>query len=66
MRELTRGEWTAFHAAYQRGKTAVCAQCGQVGEVVLKPLERTVPFACWHVLAVPDNTETAPSAGTEH
>lgn len=56
-RALTRTQWTAFHSAYLHGNTAPCPQCGTSGEVVLKPLERLVRFACEHELAIPDNTE---------
>lgn len=57
LRVLTRTEWTAFHSAYLNGNTARCPQCGQAGEVVLKPLDRMVRFACGDALAIPDNTD---------
>ncbi|MEU3279177.1 hypothetical protein [Streptomyces antibioticus] len=60
MRELTRNEWTAFHATYLRSSTAVCPECHRPGEAVLRPLDHTVRFGCGHELAVPDNTEPLP------
>lgn len=57
LRELTRIEWTAFHAAYLQGNTALCPSCGTAEEAVLKPLDRIVRFSCGHELAIPENTE---------
>ncbi|MGR8012218.1 hypothetical protein [Streptomyces hypolithicus] len=59
-RNLTRAEWTAFHLAYQHGNAAACPQCGTSGQAVLRPLDRTVRFACQHELAIPENTEPVP------
>ncbi|MFF3767335.1 hypothetical protein ACFYYR_25060 [Streptomyces sp. NPDC001922] len=34
-----------------------CPRCGSSGEAVLRPLDRTVRFACRHELALPEDPE---------
>lgn len=57
LRELTRPQWSAFHAAYHRGSTVTCAACQRTGEAGLRPWTAPCAFGCGWVLAVPEDAD---------